>query len=622
MIDVKGSKKAQQETDPSQRFRLKDDVRTKTPMLVGLFLVSVALYLKAMFPSLASNPDASAPEEEPIDAKAPATQEIAANEQALDALREDSAPVGEGPVSSASRAIQSALPARFMVVNSPEFGFLPPEAAINWNGFNPYSRPANDNSWSVAPEIATEAPQVAPGVVEPVTPAGPSEQPSDADCDETGDDACEEDEEEVQSPNRAPRVTGPVYLMDVSGCAILTIALSDLLANAVDPDGDALTVRNLSVSSGTIVQSQGGWLFQGSPHLLGDVTISYEISDGHRAVGQSAHFSVVKSFVEGSNGDDSLLGTMCADDIDAGDGNDNIDGRAGDDTIFGGHGDDHVMAGSGDDTVFGDVGCDIIFGGAGNDHISGGAGNDRLFGEGGNDILSGDAGDDYLSGGSGDDLLLGGAGDDVLSDGTGQDTLRGDAGNDSVVAALDGEDDYFDGGDGRDTLDYSNSSSGINVDLVTGIASGVEIGNDTISGFEVVVGGAGNDYFISGKVQVTLVGGAGANTFEFKGGEATGYQSASEQTSVFHEILDFKVGDRIRMSKYDLFERVLDEIGERFEDIYGDEVEDDDIAIRYRHDRSDEIDRTIIEADFNKDNVYETTVHIQGHHVLVVVEHV
>ena len=87
-----------------------------------------------------------------------------------------------------------------------------------------------------------------------------------------------------------------------------------------------------------------------------------------------------------------------------------------------------------------------------------------------------------------------------------------------------------------------------------------------------------------------------------------------------HEIVDFKVGDLIRMSKYDIFEEVYDGLEDRFEDIYGDGVDDDEVAIRYRNEQTDGIDRTIIEADLDNDDIYETTIALHGSYVLVIVE--
>ena len=125
-------------------------------------------------------------------------------------------------------------------------------------------------------------------------------------------------------------------MRDVSGCAAILIAVSDLLRNTTDPDGDPLTVRNLQVSAGTLTQSDGGWLFDHSAGELGDVTVTYEIFDGAASIAQTAHFSIVRAPpIIGTAGDDNLLGTLCADDIDAGEGDDNVDGRDGNDHHWG-----------------------------------------------------------------------------------------------------------------------------------------------------------------------------------------------------------------------------------------------------------------------------------------------
>jgi hypothetical protein len=228
----------------------------------------------------------------------------------------------------------------------------------------------------------------------------------------------------------------------------------------------------------------------------------------------------------------------------------------------------------------------------------------------------GGAGDDLIDGHDGDDALDGGAGHDTLHDGAGRDTVTGGAGNDIVRAAADGEDDLYDGGDGCDTLDYSAAQEGIMVDLTKGTANGCDIGSDTISGFETVVGGTGDDHFVVGRQPVVLEGGAGNDLFEF-----TPPPPAGAPAPLLHEIVDFKAGDRIRMSKYDLFEEVFDELEQQFENIYGDKVDEDDARIRFRHERSETIDRTVIEADLDRDTIYETTIHLDGHRAIVIVEH-
>jgi len=230
------------------------------------------------------------------------------------------------------------------------------------------------------------------------------------------------------------------------------------------------------------------------------------------------------------------------------------------------------------------------------------------------DVIAGSAGDDHIVANAGDDTVKAGAGDDVIEDGAGADTVHAGAGDDTVVAAMDGAGDLYDGGEGCDVLDYSAATANLLIDLAQGQASGIEIGCDTISGFETVVGGAGDDHFVVGADEVALYGGTGESVFEFLGaGEAM------NQPMVF-EINDFKAGDRIRMDKYDLFEKVFDDLENQFETIYGNRVDEDDFAVRTRLEEGDGYTRTIIEADFNRDDLYETTIVIDGRHVLVMVE--
>lgn len=89
--------------------------------------------------------------------------------------------------------------------------------------------------------------------------------------------------------------------------------------------------------------------------------------------------------------------------------------------------------------------------------------------------------------------------------------------------------------------------------------------------------------------------------------------------SIF-EILDFKVGDKLRMSKYDLFEKIIDKHEDEFERIYGDEFDDDDIRLTFHHERDNDLSRTVIRADFNRDDQVDATIVLEGRHVLTIVE--
>ncbi|TFL17799.1 M10 family metallopeptidase C-terminal domain-containing protein [Jannaschia formosa] len=82
----------------------------------------------------------------------------------------------------------------------------------------------------------------------------------------------------------------------------------------------------------------------------------------------------------------------------------------------------------------GTVIADEIRGGAGDDMINGGDGDDMLFGEGDNDMIMGGAGADTITGGSEDDMLSGGAGADVFVYKTLAD------GADMITDFVDGED--------------------------------------------------------------------------------------------------------------------------------------------------------------------------------------
>lgn len=663
-LDVKATRQKPREPDPAERYVLKSmERRSKAPLALGMALAGLVLYLKSVFFSASraeAGPAADGPPEGEAEPAAPTSLALMMSNPApaAPATGEAAAVPGGG----GGRLMEALPPARFLAIEGPAMAAAVPVRPAGWLGseiFGIGPVAANDNAGAppaaVAPELSPDGsfggPSGGAGEEDGDPPDAGASPPGDGGLGDggSGDEDGGEAEERI---NRAPRVSGPVYLFDVTGCAIVAIGLADLLRNAEDPDGDALSVKNLTVSGGTLTQSGERWLFQGGPRLEGEVTITYEVTDGALSVVQTAYLNVRRNVVEGSSGDDTLVGSLCSDLIDGGAGDDNIDARGGGDIVRGGEGDDHIVAGDGDDTVFAGKGDDIVFGGAGNDLLSGGDGNDRLYGGDGDDILFGDAGndlldggagddilqggagddrleggegddvvsgeegDDVLDGGAGDDVLLGGAGDDLLIDGAGRDETMGGDGDDRVLAALDAADDRHDGGAGHDTLDYSATSEGVTVDLVAGLATGGEIGEDTVLAFEAVTGGSGDDRFVAGgDAAAVLAGGGGDDTFEFRAPE----KPASGP--VTHTIVDFEVGDRIRMSRYDLFERVRDELEDRFDDIYGDEIDEDDIPIRYRHDRTDALNRTVIEADLNDDDVWETTVSLEGQRVFVVIEH-
>ena len=90
--------------------------------------------------------------------------------------------------------------------------------------------------------------------------------------------------------------------------------------------------------------------------------------------------------IEGTAGNDMLIGTLLPNLIFGFAGNDTIDGGGGDDIIEGGDGDDIIEGGDGNDDLIGGSGNDMIFGGDGFDTLEGGEGNDLLDGGEGFDV--------------------------------------------------------------------------------------------------------------------------------------------------------------------------------------------------------------------------------------------
>jgi hypothetical protein len=84
------------------------------------------------------------------------------------------------------------------------------------------------------------------------------------------------------------------------------------------------------------------------------------------------------------------------------------------------------------------------------------------------------------------------------------DTIRG-----SVLANV------LDGGAGTDTVDYSSATQSVVIDLPSHIATGAQIGTDTLSGIENVRTGSGNDAVAGDGATNVLDGGAGIDTISY-----------------------------------------------------------------------------------------------------------
>ena len=169
--------------------------------------------------------------------------------------------------------------------------------------------------------------------------------------------------------------------------------------------------------------------------------------------------------------------------------------------------------------MFGLDGNDNLAGGAGADQLIGGVGDDILIGNGDNDTILAGAGNDTVLAGSGDDTAFGDDGDDLIFGNEGRDVINGGAGNDTIFASIGDEDDVYNGGAGSDTLDLEAITASLVVDLGSngiGSSASAQSGIDSLSGFEHVKGGSGNDTIIASNSVNVLDGGGGSDTFVFK----------------------------------------------------------------------------------------------------------
>ena len=190
-----------------------------------------------------------------------------------------------------------------------------------------------------------------------------------------------------------------------------------------------------------------------------------------------------------------------------------LDGSEGDDTILGGsaneliqgyQGDDELFGGEGDDTVFGQGGDDLLVGNAGNDMLCSGDGDDFISGQRGADFIEGQEGDDWISADYNDDRAFGNEGNDTIIGGRNNDAVLGNAGDDVLFGGilrglpLD-EDEMRDLADGV-SLEAILNRGGLDIDLREDDQS------DTLAG------GEGDDMLFVGAADVAT-GGAGADTF-------------------------------------------------------------------------------------------------------------
>jgi len=181
-----------------------------------------------------------------------------------------------------------------------------------------------------------------------------------------------------------------------------------------------------------------------------------------------------------------------------------IQGTAGDDVIVGTPLPDVVSLGAGNDR-FSDLGS--------NDLVCGGGGHDILSGDAGNDLLDGGSGKDKIAGGPGDDRILGGDGNDEMTPGDGNDKVRAGKGDDYVAEG--GGNDKIAGGPGKDYVTYLYWNRSIRV---AGAREVFGAGRDSLGAVETIEGTAKADVLRGTQREDDLRGGGGRDRIYGLGG--------------------------------------------------------------------------------------------------------
>ncbi|OWU82360.1 hypothetical protein ATO6_22075 [Oceanicola sp. 22II-s10i] len=293
-----------------------------------------------------------------------------------------------------------------------------------------------------------------------------------------------------------------------------------------------------------------------------------------------------RDYVEGGNGNDTILTGDDRDTVYGGDGDDVINAGIDDDLVYGGAGNDTITDDQGSDTIYGGDGDDSIIAGIdilsdydgdqpgtpffvpgfglvtsdplpddNRDYVDGGAGNDTIFGGDDSDTLIGGDGDDSINGGIDDDYLMGDDGNDTIIGGHGSDTIEGGAGDDFIHGgdpAFEwgyGDDDTTDmhpdngrdlinAGDGNDTV-YGDDDD----DTIFGDA-----GDDELHGGldeDEIHGGTGNDQLFGDEGMDTLFGGDGQDTLDGGAEDDIMYGEADEDLFVNVTYTDVNNGDHV-----------------------------------------------------------------------------
>lgn len=325
--------------------------------------------------------------------------------------------------------------------------------------------------------------------------------------------------------NVAPVAVGDTYNVAVDSLNVLP----SVLGNDTDANNDILQAGLSTGPSHALLfqfNPDGSFTYQPTAGYTGVDSFTYIANDGDlfsNLVTVTINVGVVNQTINGDENPNTLTGGNGNDTINGNGGNDSLTGGTGGDLLIGGPGDDTLDGADGNDTIQGNAGNDRLIGGVGADSMDGGADSDTLYYAGdtagvnvnllANTASGGDAQGDLfanienITGGSGNDSLTGDTGANILTGNAGADTLTGNDGNDTLAGGAGA--DSMTGGQGSDTADYSTDTSGVIVDLFSGLGSSGDAAGDSLFTIENVTGGSGNDALSGDGNQNVLTGNGG-----------------------------------------------------------------------------------------------------------------
>jgi Ca2+-binding RTX toxin-like protein len=300
-----------------------------------------------------------------------------------------------------------------------------------------------------------------------------------------------------------------------------------------------------------IIRSRGGSLLygdRGNDTISGDssstgIVGSSTAGGGDTMYGGEGDDSLVANSVGpsalfGNQGNDALVAGNRADTLYGGQGNDTLTSSVGG-LLYGDRGNDSISLsgtiGAGATTVYGGDGDDaitgggrtLLFGNQGNDTITAGAA-DSVYGGSGADVLTASGSGAFISGDLGNDILRNGGANNTLAGGEGDDTITFDTGASQSVAQ---------GGGGKNFLQALTTAGSNNVLIAGSLGDTLVVSNGNTA-----QGGLGNDSLVAAGSLATLIGGAGADTFNvIAGGFVSGF-TPSEGDVIISGTTPFTVG--------------------------------------------------------------------------------